>query len=182
MRIFTALLFLLFSQSAQPFKQQIDLEPMLRDTKTLQKLRIVYDLPTPHGFQLLFVYGDGSLILQAYPGRPMAKKEVPTCRGRVDEDKVKEVVTLLLTRHFWELPEMHFLFLGGGPNRGELELHSIFVSNGIEKAVREFGVGTYAGKKEEIPEDFVAIELYLRKLSESTFSNKPCQLAPAVEF
>ncbi len=182
MRIFITLLLSLFSQFPQPYRHQIDLEPMLRDTKALQKLSIMYDSPTQHGFQVLFVDGDGSLILQAYPSRPMAKNEIPTCRGRIDEDKVKEVVTLLATRHFWELQEKSFLFIGGGPNHGELELHRIVISNGIEKAVRVFGVGTYAGKKEEIPDDFVAIELYLRKLSESTFSNKPCQLAPAVEF
>jgi len=41
----------------------------------------------------------------------MAKNEIPTCRGRIDEDKVKEVVTLLATRHFWELPEKSFLFI-----------------------------------------------------------------------
>lgn len=182
MRILLSLLLSLFSQLTEPYKQQLDLAPMLHDIQALQKLRILYDLPTQHGFQLLFVHGDGSLILQTYPGRPMGTSDIPTCRARIDEDKVKEVVTLFISGHFWELPEKHFLFIGGEPRQGELELHRIFISNGIDKAVRVFGVGTYAGNKEAIPDDFSAIELHLRKLAESAFLNKPCQLAPAEKF
>jgi hypothetical protein len=182
MRILLTLLLSLFSQSTEPYKQQLDLVLMLRDTQKLQKLSIMYDSPTPHGFRLLFVRGDGSLILQSYPGRPMATNDVPTCEGKVDQDKVKELVSLIIGKHFWDLPEKRFLFINGPPSHAEFELHRIFISNGIERAVRDFGVGTYAGKQESIPDDFAAIELYLQKLAESTFSNKPCHLAPAVEF
>jgi hypothetical protein len=182
MRIFLTLLLSLFSQSTEPYMQQLDLVSMLQDRQALQKLTIMYDSPTQHGFQLLFLRGDGSLILQSYPDRPVATSDIPTCRGRVDEAKVKEVVTLIIRRHFWDLPEKNFLFIGGVPSHGELEIHRIFISNGIEKAVRVFGIGTYAGKKESIPDDFAAIELHLQKLAESTFSNKPCHLAPAEKF
>ncbi len=182
MRIFLTLLLSFFLQSTEPYVQQFDLVPMLHDTQALQKLRIMYDSPTQHGFQLLFVHGDGSLILQTYSGRPMATSDVPTCRERVDQDKIKELVRLIISKHFWELPEKRFLFINGEPSHAEFELHRIFISNGIERAVRDFGVGTYAGKQESIPDDFATIELRLQKLAESTFSNKPCHLAPAVEF
>ena len=49
---------------------RLDLVAMLQDRQALQKLTIIYDSPTQHGFQLLFVHGGGSLVLQTYPGRP----------------------------------------------------------------------------------------------------------------
>jgi len=182
MRIFLTSLLSLFLQSIEPYVQQLDLVPMLHDTRALQKLRIMYDSPTQHGFQLLFVYGDGSLILQTYPGRPMATSDVPTCREKVDQNKIKDLVSLIISKHFWELPQKRFLFINGVPSHAEFALHGIFISNGIERAVRDFGVGTYAGKQESIPDDFATIERCLQKLAESTFLNKPCHLAPAELF
>ena len=182
MKIFLTLLLSLFSQATEPYRHQLDLVAMLQDRQALQKLTILYDSPTQYGFKLLFVHGDGSLVLQTYPGRPTATSDSPTCKERVDEARVKEVVALITSKHFWQLPEKRFLFVNGIPSHAEFEVHRIFISNGIERAVRVFGVGTYAGKTEAIPDDFSAIELHLQKLAESAFSNKPCHLAPPEQF
>jgi len=179
------LLFLLLSlltQSAEPWTHQLDLEPLLHDAQTLQKVTIMYDSPLKQGFELLFVRGDGILIQQRYPGRPVSTTDVPTCKGKIDQVKVKEVISQLVGKHFWEFPEKRFLFIGGEPSHEEFEVHGIFVSNGAEKAGRVFGVGTYAGKKESIPNDFAIIEQHLKDLARSTFSDKPCRLATAVQF
>src|SRR5215831_6183829 len=94
------LLLSLLPQSAEPWTHQLDLEPMLRDAQTLQKLTIMYDSPLKQGFELLFVSGDGSLILQRYPGRPMPTADIPTCKEKIDQAKVKEVISVLLGNHF----------------------------------------------------------------------------------
>jgi hypothetical protein len=181
----TTLLIVLLSllpQSVEPWKHQLDLEPMLRDSESLKKLTVMYDSPLQHGFELLFVRGDGSLILQRYPGRPMARADLPTCTEKIDQDQVKKLAGLIASKHFWELPEKRFLFIGGEPNHKELEVHRIFISNGTEQAGRVFAVGTYAGQQEAIPDDFAMIEQELKQLAQSTFAGKACHLAPAVQF
>jgi hypothetical protein len=42
----------------------------------------VYAPPSHQGFQLFFVRGDGSLILQIHPQRPTARTDIPTCLNR----------------------------------------------------------------------------------------------------
>jgi hypothetical protein len=64
----------------------------------------------------------------------------------------------------------------------ELELHQISIDSGAGKAARTFGVGTYTGKQETIPDDFAAIEEQLIQLRDFTLSNKPCHFAPAIRF
>lgn len=155
---------------------------MMRDDKSLRKLKIIYDSPTEHGFHLLFVGGDGTLALQAYPRRMMATTDVPTCKERISSDKVKEILGLMIEKHFWELPEKQFIFMGDLPNPSELELHRIFVSNGVEKAGRIFGIGTYGGKPESIPADFAIIERQFKGLEQDAFTGKPCHLALAIKF
>jgi len=182
MRSFLAILLCMIPESTEPFTHQLDLQAMMRDNQGLQKLRIMYDWPTEHGFHLLFVKGDGTLILQAYPRRMMATNDVPTCKERISPDKVKEILGLMIERHFWELPEKQFIFMGDWPNRSELELHRIFVGNGAEKAGRIFGIGTYGGKPESIPADFAIIERQLKNIEQAAFSGKPCHMAPAIKF
>ena len=182
MKTLFLLLLSLLPQSAELWKHQLDLELMLHDAESLKKLTIMYDSPLRQGFELLFVRGDGSLILQRYPGRPMATTEIPTCKEKIDQTTVKELVSLLVSRHFWELPEKRFLFIGGEPSHEELAVHRIFISDGTEKAGRVFAVGTYAGRQESIPDDFAMIEQQLKQLAQSAFAGKPCQLAPAVKF
>lgn len=182
MRLLLISLLFLMPQATEPYKHRLDLEPMLQDAQALRKLTIMYAPPAHHGFQLFFVHGDGSLILQAYPQRPIAATDIPTCRNKVSQDKVRDLVRLVIDRHFWDLPEKRFLFVYAAQGEGELELHQISIDNGTEKASRTFGVGTYAGKQETIPNDFTAIEEQLIQLRDFTLSNKPCHFAPAVKF
>jgi hypothetical protein len=172
----------LLPQFAEPWKHQLDLEPMLRDSESLKKLTVKYDSPLQQGFELLFVRGDGSLILQRYPGRPMSTTDLPTCTQKISQDQVKKLASLIANKHFWELPEKRFLFVGGEPSHKELEVHRIFISNGSEKAGRVFAVGTYAGKQEAIPDEFAVIEQQFKQLAQSAFAGKACHLAPAVQF
>lgn len=179
MRIFLVILLCVVPQSTESFTHQLDLQTVMRDNQSLQKLRIMYDSPTEHGFHLLFVSGDGTLVLQAYPRRMLATTEVPTCNERISPNTVKDILRLMIDKHFWNLPEKQFIFIGSWPDKSEFELHRIFVSNGVEKAGRIFGIGTYAGKSESIPDDFAAIERQFKDLEQAAFSDKTCHLAPA---
>jgi hypothetical protein len=182
MRTLLAILFCIIPPSTDSYIHQLDLQAIMRDNQGLQKLRIMYDSPTEHGFHLLFVSGDGTLILQAYPRRMMARNDVPTCKERISPDKVKEILGLMIERRFWALPEKQFIFFDNWPNPSEFELHEIFVSNGSEKAGRSFGIGTYGGKPESIPADFAIIERQFKNLEQAAFPGKPCHLAPAIKF
>jgi hypothetical protein len=112
----------------------------------------------------------------------MATTDLPTCAEEISQDQVTKLAGLTGSKHFWELPEKRFLFIGGEPSHKELEVHRIFISNGTEKAGRIFAVGTYAGKQEAIPDDFAMIEQQFKQLAQSTFAGKACHLAPAVQF
>jgi hypothetical protein len=115
---------------------------MLHDDKALQKLTIMYqyDPRAKHGFQMFFVRGDGSLTLQAYPERPMAAGDIPTCWNRVSQDKVKGLVQLMIERHFWDLPERWFFFLNASQSE-VLEIHTIAVDDGFAQARGFLGSG-----------------------------------------
>ena len=195
MRTILIVLLSLLPQFAELWKHQLNLEPMLRDSESLKKLTIMYDSPSQQGFEVLFVRGDGSLILQRYSGRPIATtdipipgramptRDVPTCTERIGQDQVKILVSLVASKHFWELPEKQFIFsINSVPSQKELAVHRIFISNETEKAGRVFAVGTYAGKPEVIPDDFAAIEQQFKELARSAFAGKACHDAPAVQF
>jgi hypothetical protein len=84
-------------QAFESERHRRDLEPLLQDPAALQKLTVVYLPPGQKGWiQLFFVRGDGSLILQAHPDRPMAITDIPTCRTKVDQDVVKNLVQLII--------------------------------------------------------------------------------------
>jgi hypothetical protein len=186
MRFLLVSLLLLLPHATGTLQHQVDLEPMLHDDKALQKLTILYQYEprANHGFQMFYVRGDGSLILQAFPERPMATRNIPTCRNRVNQEKVKEIVRLMIQRHFWDLPERSFIFLSVSQSEETLEIHTIAVDDGITEARRNFGVGTYAGKQESMPADFAVVEEQLKQLKEFTLHTpeRPCHLAPAIKF
>jgi hypothetical protein len=184
MRLIFTLLLVLLPQTAEPLRHQLDLEPLLRDPAALQKLKILYEPPSHEGYQAFFVYGDGSLVWQAHPKRPMPLTEVPTCRSKVSPDKVKNLVHLIIQKHFFDLPEKRFIFVYAAQGKEELELHTIAIDDGDGKAVRTFGLGRYAGKEESIPPDFSSIEEELKQLKDSAFppSEKTCHFAPAIKF
>ena len=186
MRIVLAFLLVVLPQAFESEKHRLDLEPWLQDLVALQRLTAVYLPPSQKGWiQLFFVRGDGSLILQGHPDRPMAIADILTCRAKVSQDVVKDLVQLIIQRHFFELPEKQFIFIYAGQSDEKLELHTITINDGLEKTSRTFGIGKYAGKEEEkIPPDFSAIEDQLKRLKDSAFppNGKPCHFAPAIKF
>ncbi len=98
MRLIFTLLLEFLLQAAETPRHQLDLEPPLGDPAALQKLKILYEPPSHKSYQAFFVYGDGSLVWQAYPNRPMSLTEVPTCRNKVSPDKVKYQTNLVARR------------------------------------------------------------------------------------
>jgi hypothetical protein len=185
MRIVSALLLGFLSQAAEPQRHQLDLEPMLQDPAALEKLTIMYQPPAHRGWsQVFFVRGDGSVILQARPDRPMANTDVPTCRAKVSQDMVKDLVRLIIQRHFFELPEKQFIFIYAAQSNEELELHTIAIDDGHGKVSKTFGIGKFGDKEETIPPDFSSIEDELKRLRDFAFpaEGKPCHLAPAIKF
>jgi len=183
MRTILALLLAFLLQSTEP-QHQPDLEPLLHDPAALQKLKILYEPPAHKSYQSLFVYGDGSIIWQAYPERLMSVTDVPTCKSKISDDRVKSLIRLMIEKHFVDLPEKRFVLVFAGQRNEELELHSIAVDDGLRRTSRTFGTGDYGGKQEFIPPDFVSIEEELKQLKDSTFptSAKTCHLAPAIKF
>ena len=179
--IFTLLLACLLQDTESQW-HQFDLEGMLRDPAALQKLKLAY-WPTPReSVQVFFVYGDGSLIWQAYPNRSMSRDLVPTCRNKVSTDTVKNLVRLIIEKHFLDLPEKQFLMLEIAQGRQEIEFHSIAIDDGVGTARKTFAVGEFAGKRESLPPDFLSIEKEVQRLKESAFphSKITCHFAPAI--
>ena len=112
MRVVLAFLLFVLPQGFESERHSLDLEPLLQDPAALQRLTVVYQSPIHKGWvQLFFVRGDGSLILQAHPDRPMAVTDIPTCRSKVSQDVVKNLVRLIIQIHFFELPEKQFIFI-----------------------------------------------------------------------
>ena len=185
MRVVLAFLLFVLPQAVESERHALDLEPLLQDPAAMQRLTVVYRPPIHEGWvQLFFVRGDGSLILQAYPDRPMAVTDIPTCRAKVSQDAVKDLVRLIIQRHFFELPEKQFIFLYVAQGNEKLELRTITINDGLAKTSRTFGVGKFAGKEEKIPPDFSAIEDELKRLKDSAFppDGKPCHFAAAIKF
>ena len=185
MRIVLAFLLAVLPQAFESESPRLNLEPLLADPVALQRLTVVYLTPSQKGWiQLFFVRGDGSLILQAHPDRPMAITDIPTCRAKVSQDVVKDLVRLIIQRHFLALPEKQFIFIYAAQGNEELELHTITVADGLAKTSRTFGIGKFAGKEEKIPPDFSAVEDELKRLKDSAFppDGKPCHFAPAIKF
>jgi hypothetical protein len=185
MRIVLAFLLIVLPQAFESERHRLDLEPLLQDPAALQRLTVVYLPPSQKGWiQQFLVRGDGSLILQAHPDRPMAVTDIPTCRAKVSQDVVKDLVRLIIQKHFFELPEKHFIFIYAAQSDEKLELHTITINDGLTKTSRTFGVGKFAGKEEKIPPDFSAVEHELKRLKDSAFppDGKPCHFAPAIKF
>jgi hypothetical protein len=176
---------LVFPQSPSSETRFPDLEAMLQKDEALQQLVIVYWSPAQKGWhQAFFVRGDGSVIKQATPDRPMPVTDIPTCTEQIGLEKVRALVRLVIQRHFFELPERQFIFMNAPQVNDALEMHTIGISDGQAKARRSFGIGKFAGKKEVIPLEFAAIEQELRLIRDSAFPphGKDCQFAPAIRF
>jgi hypothetical protein len=181
MRFVFTILLLCMLQDAEP-RHQPDLEGMLRDEAALQKLKIAYWPPPHERIQVFFVYGDGSVIWQSYPNRSMSLALVPTCRNKISTDTVKNLVRLLIEKHYLDLPEKQFLMRLSAQGREELEFHRISIDDGVGTVWRTFAIGEYAGRRESLPPDFVSIEKELQRLKELAFprSKITCHFAPAI--
>lgn len=127
----------------------------------------------------LYVYGDGRLRLQVYPvvsddpDDPFVMRNrsgfVPTCEAKINIDEIKSLVDLMIERHFFDLPEKGYVYSTVARKRRKLELYTIAVDNGSQKANRTLGIGEYQGRNESQPTDFAAIEEALVKMRDSAF-------------
>jgi hypothetical protein len=181
MRFVFTILLLCVLQDAEP-RHQFDLEGMLEDPAALQKLKFAYFPPAHENVQAFFVYGDGSVIWQAYPNRSMSRALVPTCRNKVSTDTVKNLVRLIIEKHFLDLPERQFLMLEIGQGRKEIEFYTISIDDDVGTARKTFAIGEFAEKRESLPTDFLSIEKELQRLKEPAFphSKITCHFAPAI--
>jgi hypothetical protein len=100
MKFIIALMLICLVQDAESQRHQFDFEGMLRDSGALQKLEIAYFPPARENNQRFFVYGDGLVIWQAYPLRSMSLALIPTCRNKVGTDTVKNLVRMIIEKHF----------------------------------------------------------------------------------
>jgi hypothetical protein len=185
MRIALCLALLIFPQSPSSSTRLPDLEPMLKKDEALQHLLIVYWPPAQKGWhQAFFVRGDGTVVKQATPERPMAVADIPTCTDHITLERAKALVRLIIQRRFLELPQRQFIVMNGPVTNEELEMHTIGISDGQAKARRSFGIGKFAGKKEVIPPEFAAIEEELKQIRDSAFPlhGEDCHFAPAISF
>lgn len=183
MRFILSPALILLAATGEPYYHQLDLIPLLHDASALQKLRILYQPPSRDAYEEFYIYGDGSLVWQAWPKRMMLAAYVPTCRSSIRPDEVKEVVRLMIQKHFFKLPEKQFIFITIAQGQ-ELAVHTIGIDNGTGIATRSFATGEYRGKEESIPRDFAAIEERLEQLKDTAFPphGKTCHLAPRIKF
>lgn len=79
----------------------------------------------------------------------MAVTDIPTCRAKVSQDVVKDLVRLIIQRQFFELPEKQFIFLNAAQSNEKLELRTIRIDDGLAKTSRTFGLGKLAGKEKK---------------------------------
>jgi hypothetical protein len=107
---------------------------------------------------------------------------VPTCRNKISTDTVKNLVRLLIEKHYLDLAEKQFLMRLSAQGREELEFHRISIDDGVGTVWRTFAIGEYAGRRESLPPDFVSIEKELQRLKELAFprSKITCHFAPAI--
>jgi hypothetical protein len=185
MRAALCLALLLLPQNPSSEIRFPDLKTMLQKDEALQGLLIVYWPPVQKGWQqVFFVRGDGTLIKQATPDRPMPVADIPTCTERISVERTKALVRLIIQKRFFELPERQFFFMNGPPTNEELEMHTIGITDGLTKTRRSFGIGKFAGKKEVIPPEFTAIEEELKQIRDSAFPphRRDCHFAPLITF
>jgi hypothetical protein len=186
MRFVLVSLLVVLPQALKQERHSLELDNLLESPAALQSLTVIYyDNIVHKGWShRFFVRGDGSLILQAYPERLLAVTDVPTCSAQVGQEVVKDLVRLVIKKHFFDLPEKLFVVMYPAQGNEELELHTITINDGQATARRVFGIGKFAGKNETIPADFLAIEDEMKRLRDSGFppSAKPCRFAPPINF
>jgi hypothetical protein len=63
---------------------------------------------------------------------------VPTCRNKISTDTVKNLVRLLIEKHYLDLAEKQFLMRLSAQGREELEFHRISIDDGVGTVWRTF--------------------------------------------
>lgn len=176
---------------ASEVHNRVDLKKILESPARLERVTLMWTYPPNVS---LFVYGDGRLILQSYsvipddPDNPniLTRRNglVPTCKAKTSTDDVRALIQLMLEKHFFDLPEKSFLYQTAAMERRKLELHTIAVDDGNDRAGRTFGVGKYGDEDESLPADFVAIEDALTTIRDARFlkAGRPCGVAFGIKF
>jgi hypothetical protein len=126
MRAHLIAVLLVFLQNLSSPQPPPDLAPMLDNDNALEQLLVAYWPPTQKGWnRAFFVRGDGSVILQAIPDRPMPVTDIPTCTGQIGRDRVRALLRLIVQNHFLDLPERQYVFMYAAQQNEQLELHTI---------------------------------------------------------
>ncbi len=173
LRIAIVLLLLRSGGSSSTFQNSLELSAYLANAEALNRLVIQYNDSTSRA---LFVFGTGRVVRQAYPA--FSGEVVPTCVGKVQQDRVRKLVKDFAELRFFELPQKSypFLIVSDDPAK-DLQLHSIVFDDGTTQARRDFAFGSYGGKTEPVPGAFVAAEKLLLELESEAISPRPCGMA-----
>lgn len=186
-----AILYWLMPVAASDLHSRVNLGEILQNPALLHRMSLMWEYPPNVA---LYVYGDGRLILQAYPVIPddpdnpiaMTRRNglVPTCKNKIASDDVSALIRWMIEKHFFDLPDKSFAYNTAALQRRKLELHTIAVDSGKERAARTFAVGKYGDQDESLPANFVALEDALAKMRDSAFppAQRPCGVAPGIKF
>jgi hypothetical protein len=169
-----AFLFAIGAATSQ-YRNSLDLSQYLRDPISLSRLVIEYE---DSSARALFIYGNGKVIRQT--NSQLSGDLLPTCKGMVGQDRIKQLLQGFLDHHFFQLPQRSDLVLLA--NDEDMRLHSIIIDDGTAQAQRTFAYGTYNGKTEPIPTDFSESEKLLQELEREAISARPCGLSPRISL
>ncbi len=167
-------------QSTQ-LSESLDLRRLLAKPKMFDQLAIEYESGDDIA---LFVYGTGAVVKQVRPMRAPAL--VPTCSGKVGQEKVRELIEAMVRLHFFKLPVRSYPLAFASDDEVDfwkaLKVHSITIDDGENRAGRQFAEGVSQGRKEPIPQNFVAIEKLLQDMRQQATEGKPCHMAPILKL
>ena len=169
--------FISLGASSSRFGESLDLNRLIRNETALKKLLIEYDR---YGFPSLFVYGDGRVVSQSnsQPGDLL-----PTCTGRVPQERIKQLLQGFVEHHFFDLPERSFVVIVASDDPwAQMKLHAIIFDDDVTRAQRTFAYGTYGTNREPIPMDFSESEKLLQALEDEAIGVKPCGIGPRIEL
>ena len=164
---------------ASEFRARMDLQKFVDDPAALNTLKIEY-LRGDNNIAI-FVYGTGKIVRQTLP-HPFTSL-VPTCQARLDQARVRTIVQALISHHFFDLPQKSYIYMTADDDSvKDLNVHCIILDDGRVNARRDFAYGTFNGKREEVPSDFVAMEKLVQQLADDVIGIKPCTLAPRIQL
>ena len=127
--------------------------------------------------QLVVVRGTGEVSFQS---AAQNVRLLPTCRGTVAPQDVRRLLEAMLQRDFFGTPRRtYFIVNGDEQDWRKLKLHSIGIRTPQGSVKRDFATGEYGDKREELPNDFVALENAILDLKRQAIPHdRPCTFAP----